>query len=395
MAKQQRFTIGLPSGGARDELGEESPYRIDLPDLVEERDRAKPDTKQPKAKPQPVPANPLYSGLGDIDRKAQEAIKEYLATAGAGGGDLPNNLEKLLTARYSPWSFPTAPAYKETKFAGGYAPAAYGSTTFSEAKSVADLPENIREAMFQRGAQRIGREKTGQIEDVIDRLTRSGRGEGLKYAALRDINRAAMEQTGSLAEEQNISEAGRRYQEAQNVRGLNLQRELNQAAENLKAAGFSEDQARYLADQRLQEQQLQAGEEKYKTGLEDITETRRAAENEKQFLYQKAGEQDRINTIMGQAQFQEGKRQAGASREQAAINEALNYLGQGGSYRLGQAQLGKEGQRDIFNIGSQVGQAAGTGVGFSTLTQQPVQAYQTYQPYQPQNVSTYRRPTYA
>ena len=297
--------------------------------------------------------NMLYGGLGQVDTDAVSAMEDYLAFAKKKGPQLPNNLENYLKSTYSPYDFQT-PDYKETAFASGYAGAAPDLTAAEDITAIDDLPEGVKEAIYETGRQRVGRVATGQREDIADRILRSG-GRGGMGGSLRDINRAEMEQSGELAVQSAIADAMRKYQEAGNVRGLRLGRE-----ETL--AQMLEDQARYMADQNLTTQQLQAGEEKYKTGLADTTATRAAAEAEKKYSYDYGKDQDIINTIMNQAQYGQGQRQDESSNRQAAIQAKLNYLNQGGVYRLNAAQLENKSDQDYAILAGGLGEGVG-GIG--------------------------------
>lgn len=263
-----------------------------------------------------------YNQMGAVDSATAGALQNFMSSAGAGTVELPPDLQNMLTARYKAFNF-QAPKYNVN------------------IESVADLPDHIKQAMMQRTLGGITRTSEGQRQQAKDMMLRIGRGNsGGLAAALRDINRGEMEQGGNASIQSMIDEANRRFEEAKTVRGLNI------------------DDARFRA------------------GLDDMLQTRRAAEAEKVYQSEYGRQQDLINTIMNQAAFRSGERANQASRQQAAIQQGLNYTGQAGAYRQNLQQLQNKKGLDP-NI-----------VGVQGATQQPTYKSFSYTPFQTQTQRT-------
>lgn len=270
-----------------------------------------------------------YGQMGAVDRATAAAVQDFIRSAGTGNIELPPNLQNMLTARYRAFNF-TAPKYNV------------------KIDSVADLPDHIKEAMMQRTLGGITRTSEGQRQQAKDAMLRIGRGNsGGLAAALREINRAEMEAAGNASIQSMTDEAGRRYEESKTVRGLNI------------------DDARFRA------------------GLEDMLQTRRAAEAEKVYQSDYGRQQDMINTIMNQAAFRSGERANQASRQQAAVQQGMNYLGQAGAYRqnIQQLQNKKELDPNIVGVGGTQAQPTYKSYSYTPFQQrtQQVQPYSSYQ----------------
>ena len=296
-----------------------------------------------------------YGGMGSLDPKVSQNIANFMATAKQGTIQLPD-LSKLLTATYKPYNF-TTPNYQKGD---------YQETTFStpemtapeDIQSVADLPQGVLDAIYEQSRKKVGR--SGDTQRHQAQNTFGGMGAGgrnLLLAAIRDINKSQFEQEGDLTTQGMIADANRRFEEEKNVRGLKLSQEQQIAAQlaQREQAQAAENQAGYKAD---------VDENRFQTGLADTLQTRKAAEAEKAYQASYGRQQDVVNTKMNQAQFQSAERANEASRSQAAIQQALNYMNQGGNYRLNVAQLQQKGEKDKtpidFNtVAGAAGQAAG------------------------------------
>lgn len=263
-----------------------------------------------------------YGGLQGVDQSTSNSVQDFIKTAGDGKIELPANLQDRLAARYQAFDF-QKPDYNPN------------------IQSVADLPDNIKDAMFERNRQSIGRTAESQRIKGTEQFQRMGRrgGSGLT-AVLRDANKNEMEQVGNATTQAMTDEGNRRFEEAKTMRGLNLE------------------------------------DERFRLGLDDMLQTRRAAEAEKVYQSEYGRQQDQINTVMNQAAFNSGERANQASRQQAAIQQGSNYLGQGTAYRLNTQQLNNKKPVNP-NI-------VGTGTG--PVNQQPQQYQTNYNSYSPSNM---------
>ncbi len=297
-----------------------------------------------------------YAGMGTIDRTLLNSLGSFMASSGEGTVHLPD-LSKSLTARYNPYNF-TMPEYQK----GDYQETIYSTpdmTAADDIESVADLPPGVMQAIFEQSRSRVGRAADTQRRQAQNQFgTMGAGGRNLLLAAIRDINRNQFEQEGDLTTQSMIQDAQRNYEEAKNLRGLRLGREETLANMLLQREGAQagENQAGY---------RFGVEENRFQTGLADTLQTRQAAEQEKKYQADYGRQQDVVNTQMNQAQFQSAERANEASRQQAAIQQALNYMNQGGNYRLNTAQLQQKGEKDDTpldwgTVAGGVGQAAGS-----------------------------------
>lgn len=340
-----------------------------------------------------------YTGMSSMDAAVQNAIAQFQNSAGQGTVQLPD-LSRYLTATYKPYAF-KQPAYESTDYnpfaysMPDYSPEQYQETQFTtpdmtaanDIQSVADIPKNILDAIYENSRQRVGRTADTQRHQAQNQFgTMGAGGRNLMLAAIRDINRGQFEQEGQLATQAMTDDANRNYEEAKTVRGLRLGREETlanmalarqqaQAQENQVGYKFGDDAARYQAGLAQWLQSQQAGEadksfqygrdeNRYQTGLADTLQTRLAAEQEKAYQANYARQQDIVNTKMNQAQFQSAERANEASRQQASIQQALNYMNQAGNYRLNAAQLQQKANDDKSGFDwSTLAGGAGTAAG--------------------------------
>jgi hypothetical protein len=298
-----------------------------------------------------------YGQMGALDALTSGAIGNFLGSAPGGAVNLPD-LTQYLTATYNPYGF-KQPDYTPEE----YQAFQFKDPTMTKAediKSVADIPPEILNAIWERTTGNIGRTAESQRQDIADKLRMEGGGTGnLLVAALRDINNGEQSQIGEAAIQKMIEDENRNYEEAKNLRALRLGRE-----ETLAGQQFGQEQAQ--AGQNQASYQAGRDEARYMAGLKDTLQTRKAAEAEKAYNAKYGQQQDIVNTKMNQAQFQSAERANQASREQAAIQQGLNYLNQGGNFRINTAQLSKTENKgnnqipyDILGTAQGAGQVAG------------------------------------
>jgi hypothetical protein len=272
-----------------------------------------------------------YQPFGAIDAQTAGALQNFIATSKDGTVQLPANLQNMLSARYRAYNF-KEPTYN------------------AKIESVGDLPEGIKEALIARAMRNVNRTGEGQRQQAKDAMLRIGRGNsGGMAASLRDINKAEMEAAGNVSTTNMTDEANRNFEEAKNLRGLNI------------------EDARFRAN------------------LEDMLQTRRAAENEKVYQSEYGRQQDQINTIMNQAAFNSGERANLASRQQAGVQQGLNYLGQAAAYRQNVQQLDSKKKVDPSIVGVPSNSYSMSAGQPTYKTMQPgmlTQRTQTVQPYQ-------------
>lgn len=251
----------------------------------------------PPAQSSNDPSELAFQAFGPVDAATSNALQSFIANSREGTVQLPPDLQNMLTARYKAYNFKT-PTYNPN------------------IQSVADLPDNIKDALIARAMRSVNSTAEGQRQQAKDAMLRISRGDsGGMAAALRDINKAEMEQAGNVATTNMTDEANRAFEEAKTMRGLNI------------------DDARFRA------------------GLEDTQQTRQAAEAEKEYQSEYGREQDIINTIMNQAAFKSGEQANQASRQQAGIQQGMNYLGQAAAYRQNVQQLKNKGDVDTNIVG--------------------------------------------
>lgn len=236
----------------------------------------------------------LYGNIGSVDNASDNAVLSFLNNTFANQKQTvdPTAAKSLANINYKPYDFKN-----------NQASYAYGNGGSKSIQSVADLPEDMKKLIMDRALSGIGSTAEGQRLKAKDDFLRMG-GRSSGYAsALRDINSSEMKQAGDTATQSLIDEANRRYQEAQNVR------------------------------------QMDIANEQYKTGLADTAITRDAAEQEKAYQAKYGQAQDLINNAFNTAAFNSGEVANQASREQAGVTQAMNYLGQGSTYGLNLQQL--------------------------------------------------------
>ncbi len=163
-----------------------------------------------------------------------------------------------------------------------------------------------------------------------------------------------MEQTANAALQGMTDEANRRFEEAKTMRNLNLE------------------------------------DARFRLGLDDMLQTRNAAEAEKVYQSEYGRQQDQINTMMNQASFKSGERANQASRQQAGIQQGMNYMGQGSAYRQNVQQLNNKKPVNTNIVGTGTQQITNQ----PAPTTNPTGGYNPYGPWAPKTAPQPYQPYY-
>lgn len=141
--------------------------------------------------------------------------------------------------------------YKPSSYRSAYSPTGYNPTKFNfQAK-----PEEYSNQAYEMGARQIRREGQGNLEKLQETI--GTRRPGLLLKAAENSQRNIGEQLGGLSSQLSIE----RMKEQSD---LAKEQQIQQAAEDYRAAGFNDDQALQLANQKYQEAQF--GEEQSRFG---------------------------------------------------------------------------------------------------------------------------------
>lgn len=159
------------------------------------------------------------------------------------------------TTPYQPQSFKefafTAPPFKST----GYQPTSYGAATFT-APDLSKKGGLFSQMLGQAGSQML-RQQRGGLDEARREMVRSGT---YSPAAMKNLTLEGQKVTTEGIEGMGLKGA---YDLASEQAKYDYQQQLDQAAEKYKAAGFAEDQAKYMADQDLKLQELGAGAQQW------------------------------------------------------------------------------------------------------------------------------------
>ncbi len=243
----------------------------------------------------------------------------------------PSKLKETYKSSYSPSSYSSS-----------YAPKAYGKTSF-DFKS---LPQEYTDRAYQSGAKSIQRRGADELTMLKEAAGTRRPGKLLKAGLAKD--RDVGERLAGLRSDLEQQKVAKETE-------LAVNEQVQQAAENYRAAGFSDDQARRMADEKRSDFEAAEDIKRFDVGEKgkefasrsDLEKAKAAEDMDKLRLFSgMAGEKlgretditgrerdyqdraiDMLSSLFGTtASLKSGAAQAGAQQKSSGIGQTFGFL---------------------------------------------------------------------